>query len=353
MTMGGRLTKLARTRQMYTGEPFQVTRNTMQGGDNRRPIPGATGAQAHLEAEVLAKLGTGGQWWSHPLGVARVRPASDWALVQLDGHTPFSNGTLYPRSAHALDRLLPSAEPDVQVYGVIGLRVAGTEGADLHLTLSGGSSRVILRGVTGTRWEELLDERWHRYEEAGSLPLWQSPTLTDHEEADVNSEWWRAERDLDWLGSALLRRIAIFHTSSSAYSTRSWITGDEWIFELDTVIDVQPGHDDFLKRLMDPVWGPALRIDRYHCSCDEPRDPGDRLYLRQCTYHLTHRELPLGGLQLRFRHGHAVYGSDARSVLKSIGPLKWLDRVLPADSLDAQAFTGRRASVQRLKTESH
>ncbi|MFI2757418.1 hypothetical protein ACH5A3_00865 [Streptomyces echinatus] len=345
MTMGGRLTRLARTRQQYTGEPFQVTRNALHGGDNGRPLPDTTGDQARLEAEVLAKLGTGGQWWSHPLGIAHVRPGPGSAVVQLDSHTRFSRGTPYPRSAHALDRLLPMAEPGVQVAGVIGLRVAGVEGADLHLTLSGSTCRVVLRGVPGTRWEELLDERWHRATEAGCPPLWYSPSLTSHESADIRNhgETWRDERHLDRLGSALLRRVALFHTSSSAYSTRSWITGDEWIFELDTVLGVPLAHDHFLARLMDPVWGLPLGVDRQHCSCGERRDPDERFYLRQCTYHLTYAARPHGGLQLRFRHGSAVYGSDARGTLKSVGsPMKWLDRVLPSSSPGLSAVTGRR-----------
>ncbi|MEV3972692.1 hypothetical protein AB0K68_31855 [Streptomyces sp. NPDC050698] len=356
MTSGGRLTRLARTRQMYTGEPFQLSRHALCGGDNRRPIPEAAGPQARLEAEVLAKLGGGGQWWSHPLGIARVRPGFGSALVELDGHTTFSSGTLYPRSAHALDKLLPCAEPGVQVTGVVGLRVAGVAGTDLHLTLSGGFSHVVLRGIPGTRWEELLDERWHRSRKAGFPPLWRSGSLTEYEKADISSrpESWRAERDLDWIGSALLRRIALFHTSGSAYSTRSWITGDEWIFELDTVLEAPPGHDDFLGRLLDPVWGPALRVERRHCSCDAPRGPDDRFYLRQCTFHLTHRDRPLGGLQLRFRHGHAVYGSDARTTLRKLGaPVKWLDRVLPAHRPDARASTGDRRSARPAETGSH
>ncbi|MEU8471149.1 hypothetical protein AB0F30_25160 [Streptomyces sp. NPDC029006] len=356
MTMGGRLTRLARTRQQYTGEPFQVSRHALHGGDNQRPVTEATGDQAHLEAEVLAKLGTGGQWWSHPLGIAHVRPAFQSALIQLDSHTRFRRGTPYPRTAHALDRLLPSAEPGVQVTGVIGLRVASIEGVDLHLSLSGTTSRVILRGVPGTRWDELLDERWHRWKEAGCPPLWRSPSLTDHEEADIlgHPETWKDERDLDWIGSALLRRVALFHTWSSAYSTRSWITGDEWIFELDTVLGVPLGHDVFLERLLDPVWGLPLRVDRHHCSCAERRDPDEGVHLRQCTYHLRYIGLPRGGLQLRFRHGHAVYAStDLRAVLESVGsPVKWLDRVLPASSSGLWGATRRHRPSRRLETGS-
>ncbi|MFE9900218.1 hypothetical protein [Streptomyces achromogenes] len=68
MTSGGRLEKLARTRQLYTGEPFAVAKNAMHGKDNRHPIHSGPLSQSHLEAEVFAKLYDGGQWWAHPLG---------------------------------------------------------------------------------------------------------------------------------------------------------------------------------------------------------------------------------------------------------------------------------------------
>ncbi|MFF0158242.1 hypothetical protein ACFYRY_12030 [Streptomyces sp. NPDC005263] len=337
MTSGGRLEKLARTRQLYTGEPFSTAKSAMRGGDNRYPIHSSPLSQAHLEAQVFAKLCGGGQWWTHPLGLSHVQSTTQSAIVHLDSHTTFSSGTLYARSGHVLDQLLPCAEPGVQVNGVIGLRVVGIDGSDLHLTLAGSECHLVLRGMPGTDWAEELAERWRRYEKAEAPPLWQQPKLTAFEDAHIRDypETWTAERNLDWLGSALLRRIAIFQTSSTAYSTRSWITGDELIFELDTVRGIRLEHDIFLRRLMDPVWGLPLRIEHQHCSCKPGQELGDSTYTLQCTYNLVHRSMTSGGLQLRFRHGPGVYTGGTRIKLESLGsPTEWLDRVLPNHSPD-------------------
>ncbi|WP_327182633.1 hypothetical protein [Streptomyces sp. NBC_01334] len=337
MTSGGRLEKLARTRQLYTGEPFSVAKNAMCGRDNRHPIHTGPLSQAHLEAEVFAKLCGGGQWWAHPLGLSHMQSTTKSAVVHLDSHTTFGSGIPYPRSGHALDKLLPSADPGVQVNGVVGLRVVGIDGTDLHLTLTDSECHLVLRGIPGTDWAEELDERWRRYEKAEAPPLWQQPKLTTFEDAHIRDypETWTDERGLDWLGSALLRRIAIFQTSSTAYSTRSWITGEKWIFELDTVRGIRLEHDVFLRRLMDPVWGLPLSIEHQHCSCRPEQELGDSRYTLQCTYDLVHRGMNSGVLQLRFRHGPGVYAGGTRIRLEELGsPTKWLDRVLPEHSPD-------------------
>lgn len=337
MTSGGRLEKLARTRQLYTGEPFAVAKSAMRGRDNLHPIHSGPRLQAHLEAEVFAKLCGGGQWWAHPLGLSHVQSTTKSAVVHLDSHTTFRSGTPYARSGHALDQLLPSAEPGLQVNGIVGLRVVGIDGSDLHLTLVDNECHLVLSGVPGTDWAKELDERWRRYEKAEAPPLWQQSTLTSFEEAHIRDypETWKDERSLDWLGSALLRRISIFQSSSTAYSTRSWITGDKWIFELDTVRGIRLEHDAFLRRLMDPVWGLPLRIKHWHCSCRPEQEFGDDTYTLQCTYELMHGGTNGGCLQLRFRHGPGVYAGGTRIKLEELGsPGKWLDRVLPEHSPD-------------------
>jgi hypothetical protein len=355
MTSGGRLEKLARTRRLYTGEPFAVAKSAMRGRDNRHPIHSGPLPQAHLEAEIFAKLCSGGQWWAHPLGLSHVQSATKSAVVHLDSHTTFGSGTPYARSGHALDQLLPSAEPGVQVNGVVGLRVVGIDGTDLHLTLVDSASHLVLSGIPGTDWAEELDERWRRYEKAEAPPLWQQPKLTAFEEAHIRDypETWKAERDLDWLGSSLLRRIAIFQTSSTAYSTRSWITGDTWIFELDTVRGIRLEHDVFLRRLMDPVWGLPLHIEEQYCSCRPEQELGDSTYTLQCTYYLVHRGTDGGGLQLRFRHGPRVYAGRTRSKLERLGAsVKWLDRVLPERSPDVASPSDASGAARSSDEES-
>ncbi|MFC8129659.1 hypothetical protein [Streptomyces sp. NPDC057302] len=356
MTSGGRLEKLARTQQLYTGEPFAVAKKVMRGRDNHHPIHSGRPQQAHLEAEVFAKLCSGGQWWAHPLGLSHVQSTTKSTVVHLDSHTTLSNGTSYARSGHALDQLLPSAEPGVQVNRVVGLRVVGIDGSDLHLTLVDSECHLVLRGIPGTDWAGELDECLRRYEKAEAPPLWQEPKLTTFEEAHIRDypEMWKAERGLDWLGSALLRRIAIFQTASTAYSTRSWITGDEWIFELDTVRGIRLEHDVFLRHLLDPVWGLPLRIERQYCSCRPEQELGDSTYTLQCTYNLVHRGMNSGGLQLRFRHGPGVYTGGTRIKLGELGaPFRWLDRVLPEHSPDVASPSDASGAARSSDEESH
>ncbi|WP_431042637.1 hypothetical protein ACQUSR_12420 [Streptomyces sp. P1-3] len=231
---------------------------------------------------------------------------------------------------YALAHLLPSAEPGVQVDGVMRLRVIGVRNVDLHLKLVNSDSRLVLRGAPGTRWRPLLAQRRRDLEEGGFVPLWDEaePSTYELEDEREFASLVQTDRDLAWLGSGLLRRIAIFQNFSTAYSTRSWITGDEWIFELDTHRDVSLAHDAFLDRLMDDVWGLPLRITRRHCDCSLQ---GTAWRGYQCTYYLEHQRPDVPGvMQIRFRWGDPVYGDDARQRLEDLNADRdWLDRVLP------------------------
>ncbi|MEU2060347.1 hypothetical protein [Streptomyces sp. NPDC013455] len=232
-------------------------------------------------------------------------------------------------SDYALAHLLPVAEPGFQVGGVMRLRVAGVRGTDLHLKLADTDSRLVLRGAPGTRWRHLLADRRRALEEDGFVPLWDEAEPSSYELEDEREYASLVSRsqDLAWLGSALLRRIAIFQNFSTAYSTRSWITGDEWIFELDTHRDVPLAHDVFVDRLVDDVWGLPLRVARRHCDCGLRSTTG-RGY--QCTYYLRHRNPDMPGvMQIRFRWGDPVYGDPRERLQELHADRAWLDRVLP------------------------
>ncbi|MGW3211544.1 hypothetical protein ACWDBC_04700 [Streptomyces parvus] len=230
---------------------------------------------------------------------------------------------------YALAHLLPSAEPGVQVSGVMRLRVVAVRDADLHLELAGTESRLVLRGAPGTRWHFLLEQRRSGLEEGGFVPLWgvTEPSPYELEDERQFASLMQTGRDLAWLGSGLLRRIAIFQNFSTAYSTRAWITGDEWIYELDTHRDAPLKHDAFLDRLMDDVWGLPLRISRCYCDCSLQGTA--RGY--QCTFYLEHQSPDVRGvMQIRFRWGDPVYGDDVRQRLEDLNANRdWLDRVLP------------------------
>ncbi len=333
VTAGGRLTRLARTRSHYSGEPVQYASEALRNHRHLPLLPDAQDAQAVLEAAVMEKLGRGGEWWAHPVGIAGVHLAPHRSVVVLDSHSGSRSGKKLPTSDYALAHLLPSAEPGVQVGGVMRLRVAGIRNLDLHLRLVNTESRLVLRGTPGTRWHHLLAERRRDLEEGGFVPLWDEPGPSPYEREDERefASLVQRGRDLAWLGSGLLRRIAIFQHASTAYSTRSWITGDEWIFELDTHRDVPLAHDGFLKSLVDDVWGLPLKITRRFCDCSL-QGTARRGY--QCTYYLEHRdpEVP-GTMQIRFRWGDAVYGDDVRERLEELkADQEWLERVLPRRS---------------------
>ncbi|MEU5001534.1 hypothetical protein [Streptomyces sp. NPDC021622] len=332
MSAGGRLSNLVRTRITYTGEPYQFALDALKNASSRTPLPDSSGDQALLESQVLSKLGDGGSWSAHPVGVANVRLSPGKPIVvHLDPHVELSDGEDYPVAWHAMDRLLPYSEPGVQVNGVLGLRIAAIRGSDLHLTLAETGSRLIIRGVPGTTWKDYLDERWESLGRAHAPALWRSRFFSDEERQDEQRHPLvrGTERDIAWIGAGLLRRIALFHTASTAYSTRSWITGEDWIFELDTRRDVRLDHDTLLARITDPFWGLPLKVVEHHCTCNDPPLTSDR-YMRQCTYELAHREGSRCGIQLRFRWGHAVYGKNARRQLERLGSAPdWLDRVLP------------------------
>ncbi|QLI99898.1 hypothetical protein HZZ00_02150 [Streptomyces sp. NEAU-sy36] len=278
----------------------------------------------------MKELGRGGEWWAHPVGIAGVRLMPGQSVVVLDSHSGSRPGRDIPMAEYALAHLLPSADPGVQVGGVMRLRVLGIRKADLHLQLAQTDSRLVLRGAPGTRWRSLLAQRRRELGEGGFAPLWDEiePSPYELEDERKFASLVQTERDLAWLGSGLLRRIAIFQNFSTAYSTRSWITGDEWIFELDTHRDVPLAHDVFLDRLMDDVWGLPLRITRRHCACSL-QGTARRGY--QCTFYLEHQRPDVPGvMQVRFRWGDPVYGDDARQRLEDLNAdREWLDRVLP------------------------
>lgn len=345
MSTGGRLSSLARARIIYTGESYQVAREFLKNSDNLRPIPSPSTSQALFESDVFSRLSDGGSWSAHPVGINGVRLGSHHdVIIYLDSHVELSSGDEYPMTAHALDRLLPYSEPGIQVNGVTGLRVAHVHGVDLHLRRVGTDSRIIIRGIPGCNWTKYLNERWNLLAENGYPPLWKSSSWTDHERHHEESAPTvsRIERDIAWLGSGLLRRVALFHTASSAYSTRSWISDDEWIFELDAQYDVGIDHETLLSRLTDPIWGLPLRIAEHYCTCGNPRLPDDSRYMRQCIYYLEHPEGRPCGLQIRFRADPAGHEYDAREQLERLGAdMAWLDRVLPASGRSSDK-EGRR-----------
>ncbi|MCP2336950.1 hypothetical protein [Actinomadura rupiterrae] len=253
MSASGQLGKRTRTRIKYTGEPFQYAKQSLQQRRNLPLLPDSNGDQAFLEARVLAELGRGSEWSAHPLGIAGVMIAPSSLVVLLDGYFVTSSARLYPISEYTAACLLPWYEDGVEVHGIGRLRVKGIKGCDLRLGLAGNDASVVLRSKDEASWVATIRHRRADLESDGHVPLWDKKGVSKHEKVDegtyplVDQGW----RDLAWLGSFLLRRIALLHTTSNAYSTRSWNNGIDWIFEIDFYPSVHPNHDEFIKALKD------------------------------------------------------------------------------------------------------
>ncbi|MFB8276968.1 hypothetical protein [Nocardia colli] len=323
----GRYGTMLRTRRNYTGESYRDLRD-YAALDNTRPIPVATGKQSWLESEIFREVTELREWTAHPLGIARVRINPDNSLiVYLDSHIQTRRGTIYSCSSFAVDNLLPFIRPDGELSGIPGLRVAAVDGRDLVVSLVDSRCRVTVRGVAGTRWTDHITEL-ETWLKAENLPrCWSSPTSTSHER-DFQQEVPRTmshRRDLAWLGSALLRRIALFETTSTAFCTKDWVTAGTWFFELSTRHDVQIDHDAFISKLTDPVWGLPMRVEDSYCMCS-----GSSAFDTTCNFDLIHTGSTPGELQLRFVHRRADHHDDLRSHLVKVGAdEQWLDRVLP------------------------
>lgn len=329
MAAGGHNKARAEKRIVYTGEEHELAAEAIpRRGDYR--LPAAYGDQARLETQVLLNLGTSGSWWAHPIGISSVSPGKGIIVVRLDKQT-LLNGQSYDLADHVLASLLPSGEAGaLQVNGVLGLRVSSIKRHVLRVALAGAGATVALRSADETDWAALIEERRRRFEGTEFTPLWQQPGITDYERETraCYQSVYTAEDQIAWLGSALLRRINLFASASSAYSTRWWMTGDELIFELDRVPEIPADHDVFLRELTHHIWGIALRVADRHCDCVSAAAQHRDSY--QCTYRLAHRGGLRGRMQIRFRAVEPYDRTELREQLEGTGAESgWLARVLP------------------------
>ncbi|WP_229852618.1 hypothetical protein [Streptomyces albospinus] len=75
------------------------------------------------------------------------------------------------------------------------------------------------------------------------------------------------------MGSALLRRIALFHTVSAVYRVQCWVDGDSWKIDARTAHPRARWHDQLLQQLCHPRWGLPVNVSHRFCRCAEPYAP--------------------------------------------------------------------------------
>jgi hypothetical protein len=219
---------------------------------------------------------------AHPFGISSLNSGGTSLTLHLDaymGHKRYS----FPE--HCLGRLLPAAAPSGSgddPRGIPGLRVSGIEadGRRLRLYMVNGPGQpaalalALPMGLT-EGWEDI--ERRHRRwcDDNGLRPLWTAPHLDPVESDCLNAypslESARARRAT--VGSALLRRIALFHTVTAFYRVQCWDDGDSWKIDARTAHPRARWHDQLLQRLCHPRWGLPVHVTHRFCHCAEPDVP--------------------------------------------------------------------------------
>ncbi|MEU9122826.1 hypothetical protein AB0C96_23680 [Streptomyces sp. NPDC048506] len=323
-------------REKYTGEEHAQAKEAVKGKSSAPDLlPVADAEQAVLESEVMRLLGCGGSFWPHPIGFSRIDLTQDLPVLHLDAFSEW-RGRRTAMSNDAVHSLLPSQDSHSDVHGVSGLRVHAIHGEDLHLTMAGSSSRLVLRGTPGADWEAEIDELASQTRQEGCRLLWGLPTLAVSEQSLLRI--LLDYREMSWLGSGLLRRNALLWKVSSAFSAKSWIHGGEWIFELDALPTVEVYHNELLARLTDPVWGLPLRIVENRCRCTKSDSRPDYAGY-ECTYHLGSTQGKFGGLQIRFRvmsKNDLRYFRGERVLYENLeADRNWLKRAFPSPSKEA------------------
>ena len=285
-------------RRLLTGESQRqlLHRRAGQPPYPHARIPSAVGDQALLEAWVMHRLqrawrGLG----TRPLGVSRIRvPEYRTPTIHLDERRSVGSSV----ALRWCEELLPCGGPDGETEcGVPGLRVLRIAGCDLVVGLAGTAATLTVRAACS--WREVLQLRRLEAEQAGSIPQWDLATpLRAHEDYEM----WLLT-DLASLGSALLRRLAIFHQLGTPYIVDGWENPDTWILELTTEDisacspDLARRHDEFLALLLDQHLGLPLRVDKVHCVCTQPFGYGTA-----CYYSMVQSADPASWqLQIRFR----------------------------------------------------
>lgn len=288
-----------KNRYLLTGEsPRQLLHKRMgKPSSPHARIPSAVGDQALLEAWTMSKLQRAelGEE-TFPLGVCRIRiPEHGAPVIHLDERSTIGHET----ALRACEALLPISGPDGPMeHGIAGLRVLDVSGHDLTVGLMGTSAALTLRAAVS--WRHVLSLRQRQLETDGYSPRWDPACLLEYEDEIVDIYASCAP-----LGSALLRRLAIFHSVGAPYIVDGWINRGTWILELttDRISSCSPDlairHDKFLSLLCDEHLGLPLRvdIDTSYCICQRPFGYG-----AACAYTLIPRDgRSRQKLQIRFR----------------------------------------------------
>ncbi|MER5974603.1 hypothetical protein ABT112_33705 [Streptomyces sp. NPDC002055] len=306
------------------------------------PAPTASPAQTRLESRVLAQLGTSPSLCAHPFGIASLTSSGTSLTLHLDAYLDQER---YSFPEHCLSRLLPAAPAPGSgddVPGIPGLRVSGVKarGRQLHLHMvkgPGQAATLVLALPNGLAedWADIEGRHRHWCEHNGLRPLWTAPEL-DPVEADFLQAYPSLERGRtrqDAVGSALLRRIALFHTVTAFYRVQCWDDGDSWKIDARTAHPRAPWHDQLLQRLCHPRWGLPVHVAHRFCHCAAPDTPYQ--WNHTCAFYLEGHTGTDDSIYLRVHASPEGRDYDWQiATLRQVGaPAGWMSRAFPQEAV--------------------
>ncbi|WP_326687227.1 MULTISPECIES: hypothetical protein [unclassified Streptomyces] len=275
--MSSSMQAAAHRRRQYTGEGHQQAIRALgrlSASENPIPAP-ASPAQERLEATVFLRLlETRDCFTRYPLGLVAVHPTPTGITLELESEE---------RAAEVLFELLPTSAPDdEELHGLAGLRITKRLRTAIELRVLGRAAQLRLGGLPSTTWHRAEQATHAKWIDPDTMRFcWSaSPTRRTAREQEHALMW---EDDADsfvrtwqrgaWLGSALLRRAALLHTSANTYLVDGYRGAasnlTRWVVRSSHTPERGPGPHHIVAALLDPVFGVPLRLTRFRGDTDE------------------------------------------------------------------------------------
>ncbi|MEI7029635.1 hypothetical protein [Streptomyces pratensis] len=253
---------------MYTAESYQQALSAQQS--ECTVLPAACGVQQRFEARVFeAVVDSGRDFNEHAFGVRRVHPGRETVTLHMESAE---------RAVSLLRYALPSYSEQYGRNGLEGAWVRRRTRHGIEIAGAGGEASVWLTGVPPTEWTRAEATVAEEQADQGQRSLWQDTPggCTETEpplgstEAEQRRCWGAYLNGGAWCASALLRRVAVFHTVTTAdlvtcVRAAPGIIGYEgmgpvrWAFELDRRPGLPDSQHALIKALTDPDFGLPLR----------------------------------------------------------------------------------------------
>jgi hypothetical protein len=306
-------------------------------------VPSGSEDQARLEGSVWDALCWPHNYLPHPFGIRLVHLDGGTLMIELDSGKVLTEPFVY--------NLLPRFSHEHGFAGAPGVRVQWDEGvAGITVSSVGTDAKVVLTGVSAADWDQAREELVR--ESPIDRTFWDcGDALQGDEVAELKDRAGYCRPQV--LGSALLRRAAVFHTVSSPHNVTSWLRlcscrckpdcgAAMWAIEA-FYAPTLPFEER--KIVNTYVHSLPLRIDDWQVhSTGDALGRGRSLYIELAS----DGEPCLGGLQLRLRTWDHQTVEELRLELFNAGLAEVdVDRLAPLESRLGRAPSPRRVRGRR------